>query len=124
MADENDNQSPPEAEPKDDDASLGDHARELREEFSPSKLNESLEEKVRERPLLDHLLDLAVVGRAVIIAVVVALIAYLLLGPVAAAILLVLVFFGTWYGLANRSYEQRRETQPANGDDDEEDDRS
>jgi Flp pilus assembly protein TadB len=111
--------SPPVMEPEDDDASLGDHARELRREFSPAKANEKLEEVVKEKPLLDHLLDLGIVARAVAIAAVVALILWLLIGPGSAAIALVVVFAGAWYGLAQRSYNKRRPTKAADRDEDE-----
>ncbi|MEA2375961.1 MAG: hypothetical protein QOD53_2424 [Thermoleophilaceae bacterium] len=106
---------------KDDDAGLGDHARELRSEFSPDKLNESLEEAVKERPLLDHLLDLGIVAQAVAIGVIGALILWLLIGPGAAAVALVVLFLGSWYGLAQRSYDKRRPTQPADDEDEDED---
>ncbi|HEX8074465.1 MAG TPA: hypothetical protein VF545_05740 [Thermoleophilaceae bacterium] len=102
-----------------DDPGLGEHARELRREFSPAKLNESLEEAVEEQPLLDHLLDLGVVARAVAIGVVAGLVLWLLVGPGAAAIALVVLFLGSWYGLAQLQYDRRRPTRAADGDADE-----
>jgi Flp pilus assembly protein TadB len=100
---------------------MADHARELRREFSPSKLNETLDEAVRERPMLDHVLDLGIVGRAVAIGAVGALILWILVGPGAAAIALVLLFLGSWYVLAQLSFDRRRRTRPFGASDDAED---
>ena len=103
---------------RDDDPGLSDHARELKREFSTAKLSESLDEAVKERPLLDHLLDMGIVLRAVAIGAIGALILWLLIGPGAAAVALVVLFLGSWYGLAQRSYDQRRPTRPAHDPDD------
>jgi hypothetical protein len=122
--DQDDDGRPPEAE-QNVDMSPGEAARELKREFSPARANEKLEEVVKEKPLLDHLLDLGIVARAVAAAAVVALILWLLIGPGSAAIGLVVVFLATWYGLAQRSYNKRRPTKPADEqgeDEDEEDD--
>ena len=83
-----------------------------RDMFAPGNVNERLEEAVSERPLVRHLLDLRLLVRALAIAVVLTLIS-LLLSPLVAAIVLVLSFFGSWFFLAARSYEQRRPTKPA-----------
>jgi hypothetical protein len=96
---------------------VGEQARALKDDLSTANLNESLEEAVSDRPLLGHLLDLRIVVRAVAIAVIVALLAWLLIGPGAAAIALVLLYFGSWYVLAQMSYSRRRPTRPADGDD-------
>lgn len=105
---------------QDEEPGLGDHARELKREFSTAKLSETLDEAVKERPLLDHLLDIGIVLRAVAIGVIGALILWLLIGPGAAAVALVVLFLGSWYGLAQRSYDQRRPTRPAHDRDDSE----
>ena len=99
-----------------DDEGIADHARELRREFSPSRLNESLDEVVKERPMLDHLLDLGIVARAVAIGAAGALILWLLVGPASAALALVVLFLGSWYVLAQRSFDRRRKTLPFDGD--------
>lgn len=104
-----------------EDDGMADHARELRREFSPSKLNETLDEAVRERPMLDHVLDLGIVGRAVAIGAVGALILWILVGSGAAAIALVLLFLGSWYVLAQLSFDRRRRTRPFGASDDAED---
>ncbi|HEX8745330.1 MAG TPA: hypothetical protein VF712_19545 [Thermoleophilaceae bacterium] len=97
---------------------IGGHARALREEMSPAKVEAKLEEVVEERPKAKHLLDFAIVGKALLIAVVVALILWLIFSPQLAAIALVLVFVGAWLGLAQMSYERRRETRDARSDGD------
>ena len=76
------------------------------------ELNERLENAVRERPALWHVIDLRVVTRAVIAAFIAAVVVWLLIGPAAAAVVLLLVYFGGWALLARTSYDKRRETQP------------
>ena len=95
------------------DTGLGAQARALREDLAPGKIEEKLEAVVEERPKTRHLLDFSIVGKAVLIAAVVALIVWLVIGPKLAAIALVVVFVGTWLGMANMSYERRRTTKDA-----------
>jgi Flp pilus assembly protein TadB len=92
---------------------IGEQARALREDLSPSKIDEKLGEAIEERPKAKHLLDFSIVGKAVLAAVVVALILWLLFSPQLAAIALVLVFLGVWLGMAQLSYDKRRETRDA-----------
>jgi Flp pilus assembly protein TadB len=113
MPDEN-----PETTPAEEGSGLGDQARALRDDLSPSRINENLEQKVSDRPLLAHLLDLGIVARAVALAVVVALLAWLIVGPATAAFFLLVVYFGAWYILARMSYSRRRQTRPADSESD------
>ena len=76
------------------------------------RLNQRLENVVEERPALWHVLDLQIVTRAVVAALISAMIVWLLIGPAAAAVVLLLVFFGGWLMLARVSYDRRRETRP------------
>ena len=89
---------------------IGEHARALREDFAPDKLEGKLQEVIEERPKTRHMLDFAIVGKALLAAVVVALVLWLLFSPQLAAIALVVVFVGGWLLLAQLSYEKRRET--------------
>lgn len=82
----------------------------VREMLSPEAANERLEEAVAERPLARHLIDLRIVGRAVLIAAVLTIISLILFGAVLAAVVLVISFFATWVLLASRSYDKRRPT--------------
>ena len=78
--------------------------------------NAKLEETVREKPFLQHLLDLRLVARAVVLALVAALIMWLLVGPASAGLMLLLVFFGTWFVAARVSYDKRRDSEPVDDD--------
>ena len=78
--------------------------------------NAKLEETVREKPFLQHLLDLRVVVRAVAFALVAALLMWLLVGPATAGFMLLLVFFGSWFVIARVSYDKRRESEPVDDD--------
>jgi hypothetical protein len=80
--------------------------------------NAKLEETVREKPFLQHLLDLRVVVRAVVFGLVAALLMWLLVGPASAGFMLLLVFFASWFVLARVSYDRRRESEPAEPADD------
>ncbi len=82
----------------------------VREDYSPSNVNERLEDAVSDRPLARHLLDLKVVAKALVIAAVLTLIVSLLLSPKLGALVLVVSFGGAWYFFAQRSYERRRPT--------------
>lgn len=78
--------------------------------------NEKLEETVREKPFLQHLLDLGIVARAAVAGVVVALICWLVIGPATGGFALLLVFFVGWFAMARVSYDKRRESEPAEGE--------
>ena len=91
---------------------LREGASELREDLSRDKIEGRLHEAVNERPLARHLLDMGLVLRAILIAVVVTLIAWLLLGPKLAALLLVISFGAAWFILGNRQYNRRKQTTP------------
>jgi Flp pilus assembly protein TadB len=78
--------------------------------------NEKLEKTVRDKPILQHVLDLRIVGRAVAAGVVAALLFWLLVGPATAGFALLLVFFGSWFVLARLSHDRRRESEPADGE--------
>jgi hypothetical protein len=96
---------------------LGEQARALRDDLRPSNLDEKLQEKVEERPKTRHLLDFAIVGKALLAAAIVALILGLIFSPRLAAVALVVVFFGTWLGLAQLSYDRRRQTSDPDAED-------
>jgi Flp pilus assembly protein TadB len=85
---------------------------ELREELSRDRIEGRLHEAVNERPLARHLLDMGVVARALLIAAVITLIAWLLLGAKLAALLLVVSFGAAWFILGNRQYNRRKPTAP------------
>lgn len=89
---------------------IGDQARALRDEFKPDRVEEKLQEVIEERPKTKHLLDFSIVGKAVLAAVVTALILWIIFSPQLAAIALVAVFVGTWLVMAQLSYDRRRET--------------
>ena len=99
------------------DPGVREQARALKDEFHPRKLEESLEGVMEERPAARRMLDFDVVLKAVAIAAVVALLLWLLIGPKIAAVALVLVFVGAWYGLARLDYERRRPTRDVGADD-------
>jgi len=81
-----------------------------RDMLSPERANERLEQVVAERPLVRHLLDFKILGRAVAIAAVLTIICAILFSPVLGAVVLVVSFFASWILMAARSYEQRRPT--------------
>jgi Flp pilus assembly protein TadB len=92
---------------------IGEHARALREDFAPDKLEGKLQEVAEERPKTKHLLDFSIVGKALLAAVVTAVVLWLLVSAQIAAIALVVVFVGGWLLLAQLSYDRRRETRDA-----------
>jgi flagellar biosynthesis component FlhA len=110
-------------EQKEEQPGLGEQAKALREDMSPSKLNEKLEEVIEERPKTAHVLDFAIVGRALLAAAVIAVILGLLIGWPIAAIALVVVFFGGWLLGAQLSYDRRRPTRDASDDEEEEEEK-
>src|SRR5438874_6878693 len=81
-----------------------------REMLAPGNVNERLEEAVAERPATRHLLDLKIVGKAVLIAAVLTIIALILFSPLFAGVVLFLSFFASWIFMGMRSYEKRRPT--------------
>ena len=105
-------------EQREEQAGLREQAKALREDMSPAKLNAKLEETIQERPKTAHLLDLRIVGRALLAAVVVAVILGLLVSWPVAAVALVVVFFGGWLLTAQLSYDRRRPTRDARADED------
>lgn len=107
-------------EQKDLNPSMREQASALREEMSPSRLNEKLEETIEERPKAQHLLDFRIVGIALAAAVVVALILAVLFSAQLAAIALVVVFIGGWLLGAQLSYDRRRPTRDPNEEEEEE----
>jgi hypothetical protein len=92
---------------------LGAHARALKDEMSPARVEEKLQEVVEERPKTRFLLDFSIVAKALVAAVVVAALLWLLVNAQLAAIALVVVFIGGWLLLAQVSYDRRRETRDA-----------
>jgi hypothetical protein len=89
---------------------IGEQARALREDLKPEKMEQKLQEVIEERPKTRHLLDLSIVGKALLAAVVTALVLWLIFSPQLAAIALVVVFVGGWLLMAQLSYDKRRET--------------
>ena len=100
---------------------MGAHARALKDDMSPAKVEEKLQEVVEQRPKTRHLLDFSIVGKALVAAVVVALILWLLVNAQLAAIALVVVFIGGWLLMAQLSYDRRRETHDVRAGDDADD---
>ena len=86
---------------------------EVRRDMSVEKVDERLQEVVSEKPLVRHLLDLRTVLTAVAVSVVLALITMLLFSGRLAGLVLLVSFFATWVLLAQRRYEERRETRDA-----------
>jgi hypothetical protein len=92
---------------------LGAQARALKQDVSPAKVEQKLQEVVEERPKARFLLDFSIVAKALVAAVVVAAILWLLVSAQLAAIALVVVFVGGWLLMAQLSYDRRRETRDA-----------
>ena len=107
------------------ETSMREGVREVTDQMRPSEINPKLEEAVQNQPLLPHLLSFRVVGIALAAGLVVALLLFLLLSPMLAGVALILVFFGTWFGMAARDYgkadaeRQRRQDEKAAAEDDE-----
>lgn len=85
----------------------------LRDEFAPDRVEEKLQEVIEERPKARHLLDFSIVLKALAAAVVVAALLWLIVSAQVAGIALIVVFLGTWLGMAQLSYDKRRETRDA-----------
>ena len=86
------------------EGSLREGVREVKDQVRPGEINPKLEEAVQNQPVLTHLLSFQVIGIAVAAGLVVALLMLLLLSPMMAGAALILVFFGTWIGLAMFRY--------------------
>jgi Flp pilus assembly protein TadB len=86
------------------ETSMRDGVREVTQSMRPSEINPKLEEAVQNQPLLPHLLSFRVVGIALAIGAVVALILVLLMSPMFAGVGLIVAFFGAWFALAARDY--------------------
>jgi Flp pilus assembly protein TadB len=92
---------------------LGEGMREMREGLSRDTIESRLDDAMSERPVTRHLLDMRIVVRAVLIAAVLTLIVSLLLSPKLGAVVLVISFGAAWFILANRQYNRRKPTTPA-----------
>jgi hypothetical protein len=86
-------------------------------EVSPRKLEPKLEEAVQNQPLLEKLLSFNVLGKAVAVGPVVALILFVLLSPVLAGIGLLLAFFVSWYAFAATAADRVRPVDSERDDD-------
>src|SRR5215204_73558 len=86
------------------ETSMREGARDVAHQARPSEINPKLEEAVQNQPLLPHLLSFRVVGIALAIAAVFAVILFLLASPMIAGVALVLAFFGAWFALAALDY--------------------
>ena len=104
------------------ETSLREGVREAKDSVRPSEINPKLEEAVQNQPLLPYLLSFRVVGIALAAGLVVALLLFVLMSPMFAGVGLILVFFGTWFGLAARDYgkaaEARQRRREAESEDD------
>ncbi|HEX8646966.1 MAG TPA: hypothetical protein VF715_08680 [Thermoleophilaceae bacterium] len=98
---------------EDDKQGVGAHARALKDDLSPDKVEGKLQEVVRERPKARFLLDFSIVAKALVAAVVIAGLLWLLVGPRLAAVALVVVFVGGWLLMAQLGYDRRRDTHEA-----------
>src|SRR5579884_1195271 len=98
------------AEHAQEGGTMRDLAHQLRRDVAPDRLEQRAGEVLKDRPLLRHAVEIPVVGRAALTALVLALIVALLLSPQFAAVILVLAFFGGWLGFAARDYNKRRPT--------------
>jgi len=96
---------------------LGEGVRTMAREVSPSKLNPKLEEVVQSQPLLEQLLSFKVLGKAVAVAAVVAIVFYFLLSPILAGVGLVLAFFVSWYAFAAKGADRVRPVDSERDDD-------
>lgn len=85
----------------------------LREEFAPDRVEKKLQEVMEERPKARHLLDFSIVFKALAAAVVVAALVWLIFSAQIAGVALIVVFLGTWLGMAQLRYDRRRETRDA-----------
>ena len=106
-----------------EDQGLAEGVRTVARQMSPSELNPKLEEAVQNQPLLEQLLSFKVLGKAVAIGAVVALILFVLMSPVMAGLGLIVAFFASWFVLATRAVDKSRpvksERDDAPGDDSE-----
>jgi hypothetical protein len=98
---------------REEDQGFGAQARALKDDLSADKVERKLQEVVEERPKARFLLDFSIVAKALVAAVVVAGVLWLLVSAQIAALALVVVFVGGWLLLAQLSYDRRRETRDA-----------
>lgn len=89
----------------------------VKRDLSRDRVEHRLGDALSQQPIAKHAVDLRVVARAVLIAAVVAAVIALLFSRQLAAVVLVVVFFGSWLALSARSYGQRRQTVAADDDD-------
>ena len=82
-----------------------------------SEINPKLEEALQNQPLLEQLLSFKVLGKAVAVAAVVALILFVLFSPVLAGLGLVLAFFLSWYAFAAQAADRARPVNSERDDD-------
>jgi Flp pilus assembly protein TadB len=90
------------------DQGLGEGVRTIARQMSPSEINPKLEEAVQNQPLLEQLLSFKILGKAVAIAVVVALVLFVLLSPIIAGLGLLVAFFTSWLVLATHAVDKAR----------------
>jgi hypothetical protein len=98
--------------------------REVTQSMRPSEVNPKLEEAVQNQPLLSHLLSIRPIAIALAAGAVVAAILFFLIAPMVAGIGLLVVFFGTWVGIAALDYgkaDEERQRRRDERDDDEDD---
>jgi hypothetical protein len=95
----------------------GEQASALRDDLSPRRLNDRLEEVMDERPKTRYMLDFGIVGKALLAAVVVTVVLALIFSPRVAAFGLVIVFLGGWLIGAQVTYDRRRGTRDVREDD-------
>lgn len=96
---------------------MGAQARALKEDLAPDRVERKLQDVIEERPKARFLLDFSIVAKALVAAVVVAGLLWLLASAQVAAIALVVVFVGGWLLLAQVTYDRRRETRDARSPD-------
>ena len=100
-----------------EDQGLVDGVRTIAHQMSPSEINPKLEEAVQNKPLLEQLLSFKVLGKAVAIAAVVALILFVVMSPIMAGLGLIVVFFASWFVLAARGVDKARPVKSERDDD-------
>lgn len=104
------------------ESSMRDGIREVKDSVRPSEINPKLEEAVQNQPLLPHLLSFRVVGIALAIAAVVALVLFLLMSPMLAGVGLIITFFGAWFALGAREYSKSSAARENQGESEDESD--
>ena len=102
------------------ETSMREGVREVTQQMRPSEINPKLEEAVQNQPLLSHLLKVRPIAIALAAGAVVAVILFFLVAPMVAGLGLLLVFFGTWIGLAARDYAKADEERQRKRDEEDE----